>query len=524
MVERVRSTRRRIMRDFVIKELSAVDRPAQGHALAVLMKRADDENEFDKANLNHDEQGRFSSGSGGGVGSGGNDRDLPAPRSEQARQERDLAMTRGYSSSFHGSGPKAVRDYNNEWEKQQALIGGPGATGYLTRGLNKNYGNYPQAEAVRAVGSNIEAMDFEEVLAGDQSREAAHRVKDCVWSSWNALQRSFDSIAADDDISPADKVSAMQESLGQFLDAVRAESKTIADTIEKSFSAVPALAELLPPTGSEGDIPMTDAEKRQLAELQKSVADLTSKLEAATAKEPAKKAADLQEKLDKAEVVAGDAADEIKKLRSDLAEVTAKAGMSDSEKEHMAGLSGADKMKFMQASPEDRKKMMSKAADADPVIYKAADGTEFRKSDGDKVVALAKRADESEKLAKAETEKREIAELSKRADDELKFFSEDVAKRDDKIEALRGIEKMPEAPRAALLKMLQVGGKAVSAAFDKIGHSHGAAARTAGDFNKRVDEVMARDKIGKLAAMEKAQREYPDEFAALQASGAQLTN
>lgn len=34
--------RRRIMRDFVIRELGAVDRPAQAPAVAVLMKRADD--------------------------------------------------------------------------------------------------------------------------------------------------------------------------------------------------------------------------------------------------------------------------------------------------------------------------------------------------------------------------------------------------------------------------------------------------------------------------------------------------
>lgn len=46
MVERIQSKRRRIMKDFRITELSAVDRPAQGHALAVLMKRADDEQEY----------------------------------------------------------------------------------------------------------------------------------------------------------------------------------------------------------------------------------------------------------------------------------------------------------------------------------------------------------------------------------------------------------------------------------------------------------------------------------------------
>ena len=43
MAERHELKRRRIMRDFVIKELSAVDRPAQAHALAVVIKHTHDE-------------------------------------------------------------------------------------------------------------------------------------------------------------------------------------------------------------------------------------------------------------------------------------------------------------------------------------------------------------------------------------------------------------------------------------------------------------------------------------------------
>ena len=210
MVERHRP-KRRIMREFMIKELSAVDQPAQGHARAVLMKRADD----------------------------------PA----------------------------------------------------------KSYDSYPQAEAMCAVEANIEAMDFEEVLAEQQSREAAQRVKDCVWSKWHALQRSFDTIAGDDDVAPDDKVSQMKESLGQFLDAVREESEAIAEEITKSMSAAPALADLLP-SHSEGDEPMTDAEKKQIADLQKKVDELTKQLDAASAKEPAKKAAELEAELQKAEGVA----------------------------------------------------------------------------------------------------------------------------------------------------------------------------------------------------------------------------
>ena len=47
MVERVQSKRRRVMKDFRITELSAVDSPAQKHARAVFMKRADEPQEQD---------------------------------------------------------------------------------------------------------------------------------------------------------------------------------------------------------------------------------------------------------------------------------------------------------------------------------------------------------------------------------------------------------------------------------------------------------------------------------------------
>ena len=46
MVERKQSTRKNIMREFTISELSAVDRPAQAHATMAIMKRyTDDEQE-----------------------------------------------------------------------------------------------------------------------------------------------------------------------------------------------------------------------------------------------------------------------------------------------------------------------------------------------------------------------------------------------------------------------------------------------------------------------------------------------
>jgi hypothetical protein len=51
MMERIRPSRKRIMRSFRIDELSAVDSPSQRHAVAVLMKSAGDEPKREPAKL-----------------------------------------------------------------------------------------------------------------------------------------------------------------------------------------------------------------------------------------------------------------------------------------------------------------------------------------------------------------------------------------------------------------------------------------------------------------------------------------
>lgn len=298
------------------------------------------------------------------------------------------------------------------------------------------------------------------------------------------------------------------------------------DDLYKSIPAAPALADpLLTATGSEGGSPMTDAEKKQLDELQKSVADLTTKLEAATAKEPAKKAADLAGELEKAQAQLAEITKKLEQADAEKAVALAKAELCDDEKDYLEDKDEDSKKAFLDLSPEDRKKTMKKAADADPVIYKSeSTGEEFRKSDDPRLVKMAKAVDEGRKIAKEEREKRETSELSKRVDDELSVFSEDIAKRDDKIEVLRAIDKMEAGPQAALLKMLEIGGKAISAAFETIGHKRSDVVKSGADFEKRVSEIMSRDKITKLAALDKAAREFPAEFEAYQAGGAQLSN
>ncbi len=494
MVDRVHSKRRRIMRSFVIKEISGVDKPAMQGARMTLMKR-DDSADVTK---------KYKSTA-----------DLPAAvrgALPDAGQRQFLAVA---NSALDGGG-------SDQSAFQQAWGALKNVGWYKDKEgdwVKKDYGSMSAPMAVQAASQEVQAVDFDAVLAEQEASEVAREVGDDLREKWCALQRSFATIAADESVAAPDKIIAMQDSLRQFIDSLSEQDDDIAESVTKSLSAVPAIAELLEKDANEGDDPMTDLEKKQLAELQKNVADLTKMLEAATAKEPAKKAADLQKELDDAAAKLDELTKKLEASDAEKVEAVAKAAMSDAEKAHLATLDGAAKMKFMTATPEERAKMMSKSADADPVIYKAADGVEFRKSDDPRLIAMAKRADEGEKLAKVEAKKREDSELAKRADDELKSFGETVAKRDDKIEALRAIDKMEVGARSALLKMLEVGGKAIAAAFNTIGHKNEQLTKSADDFTKKVAEIKKRDGLSASEALVKAREENPEAFAAYQGAG-----
>ena len=429
MAERHVPNRRRIMREFTIKELGAVDRPAQGPALAVLMKRSE--------------------------------------AMDDAAPPLAVAIVKRYLDPADG------------------------------------------------------AYTFAEVLAENLKNEKYYEANKEISPAISALDCALRSIAGDSDLGASDKQRRMEASVGAFLQTTQqywpGVESALQDTVNK-FQ-----------TGN-GDKPMTDADKKQIVDLQKNVEDLTKKLEAATAKEPTKKAADLAGELDAAKAQIDELTKKAASEKSEKEEAVAKAGMSDAEKAHMGKLSGADKMKFMQAAPADRAKMMAKAAEGDEVV-KVGD-REIRKSVvGEDQFAVIKSQQEeiskqNERIAKAE-ETRDNAELAKRADEEpYKHFSVDKAatgaKAATKVDVMRAIAKMDGGARAVLEKWLDIGAKAVASAFDKIGHSHEQTMKSAGDFDKRVVEVMSRDKVSRLVAMEKAQREFPDEFRALQDSGARV--
>jgi hypothetical protein len=149
-------------------------------------------------------------------------------------------------------------------------------------------------------------------------------------------------------------------------------------------------------------------------------------------------------------------------LAAELALAKAYGTLTDAHKAHAAGLpEGAERNAFINKSVAERDGIVTKATSADPVVYTCADGTELRKSAGDTVIRLAKRADASDAALAVEKAERQNVELAKRAADELGNLPGDVAAKSALLKAVDGISDATARTGAlALLKAANAGGAA----------------------------------------------------------------
>ena len=195
--------------------------------------------------------------------------------------------------------------------------------------------------------------------------------------------------------------------------------------------------------GSGGDNAMTDEERKKMEE------------------EKAQREGEMK-KL--AEEVAG-----LKKSNERLETISK---LSADERAHFDGIEGAEAQDaFLAKDAEGRKAEIGEArkaaADSDPVVFKSRNGTEFRKSDGAAVIALAKRNDEQEaKIEKMERE-RETARLEKRATEDFSHLPGDVATRAALVKAVESIED--EEVRKNALESITAGNNALGAVFKQLG-------------------------------------------------------
>lgn len=316
---------------------------------------------------------------------------------------------------------------------------------------------------------------------------------DEFWPYTNALNTSLNSILGDANLDDGTRMLGLRQSVEEFLSAVRTDWPEISGAVEKKV---------------KGEVTMTDKTISK-EDADKLVKDAGEKL--------AKEHADALAKINS----------NVEALTKSVTDLTAenkalvlKAGMSDDEKAHADSLpTPEDKKKFAGMEPADRKAAMTKKAEGDEVIK--VEGRDIRKSVvGEDMFAILKgsqkKMDDLAKQAQEDRDARVTSELTKRATDD---FGHLPGKVEDTVAVLKSISGLPEAQRTHLETMLKAGDKAISAAFGKLGNKGGADPTNltkAQGFTKRVDEIVARDKIGKSAAMTKARKEDPEGFAAYQ--------
>jgi hypothetical protein len=190
------------------------------------------------------------------------------------------------------------------------------------------------------------------------------------------------------------------------------------------------------------------------------------------------------------EVVKTEADARVAELEAQLAKANKIAGLTGDIRAYFDGLDETAKSAFLEKSAEDQaaavKAAKSQVEDEDPVVYKSADGQEFRKSDDPRIVALAKRADEQAKRAdKAEAAQRD-GELEKRAA-ALTHIPGDLDVRKSMLNAIDGIPD--EAQRTRALEALKAQDAALGVAFKNAGVRSGATADVAGSPEAELDTL-----------------------------------
>ena len=162
----------------------------------------------------------------------------------------------------------------------------------------------------------------------------------------------------------------------------------------------------------------------------------------------------------------------VEELGAQLARAHAVVALTGEERAHFEALPEEARTAFLAKSADDRKAeigAVTKAAqDANPVVFTAADGTEFRKSDDPRAIAMAKRLDATEQENAALKARDEQTTLEKRAEAELPHLPGDVKTRAAMLKAIDGIED--EAQREAALGALKAQNEAMSKAFQTYGH------------------------------------------------------
>lgn len=419
-----------IITSLTLKEISAVDRPAQIGAKMTIMKRASP---------------AFAVG-------------------DVVEFDSDLQTEKGPSSGtikeVDGTRILVAHSDAEEWFDGTKLIVSEKTTAADGKRplwiMKRDAPATVIAKGIYGMGEEGKAIAFKDVLMQSEERRRQYEAREELWPLFDALQTSLSSTSSDTSLSDADRMGRIEASVADFLAAVREKLPDVEEELAKALVEIVTAGSSGSPTVKKGDLSMADEKK--VEELQKSLDTLTTTL---------------------AEVT----------KRAETAETIAK--MSDTEKKHLATLSEADKAKFMAMSAEDRAKIVTKAASEDETVV--VEGQSIAKSAvGDSTFAIFKaqaaRIEAVEKAAAVDRDNALMVTLTKRAEDELGNLPGESVK---KAAVLKAVATMGEEERTTLDTMLKAANSSLAKAFTTLGVKKGSTGGPSEQFDAAVKKHAA---------------------------------
>ena len=204
---------------------------------------------------------------------------------------------------------------------------------------------------------------------------------------------------------------------------------------------------------------------------------------------PAEETAEIQKQLDT--------------VNAELAFAKAYAELTDAEKEHHKSLTKAKQDKFIAKSKEDRTAELEMLKAADPVVYTSQAGEVFHKSDDARLVAMAKRADDTEAQLTEQLESNLNIQLTKRAETELEFMPGTVETRVALLKAVETIED--DVAKQAVLDSLKAKNASMSKSFETIGTTEG---EETGEVLEKSASLQKLDELAKAHAEKESVNYY----------------
>jgi len=200
----------------------------------------------------------------------------------------------------------------------------------------------------------------------------------------------------------------------------------------------------------------------------------------------------MPEKKPTADAVTQEAFDALQKRAERSDKILA---LSEDHRSHLYTLKGAEAQDaFLEKSADERTSELATIAAGDPVVFKAADGTEFRKSDDPRLVKMAKEREADRKELMLEKAARQNAELAKRVADDFGHLPGEPAVKVALLKAVEGISD-PDARKAAL-ETLKASDAGIGEAMVRSGTSTPAVTNDAeAELEKLATEKAAKDSI-----------------------------